>query len=110
MLEGPVIIESTKVQRLEPPPESALAYLQSRYRDPFEDPIIRRRCAIACLPFESPKLQALAVHHAEGGLGQRLDAARKRRDELEEARAEGRVDEFIRPKVIEGEATRVKGF
>jgi len=95
---------------MEPPPESALAYLQSIYRDLLEDPVIRRRCAIACLPFESPKLQALAVHHVGGDLRTRLLEAKKRIDGLDQARAEGRVVEFARKPKIEAVEQRVKGF
>jgi hypothetical protein len=85
VLEG---LRAPKLVRIELPPESALAYLQSLYRDPSVDPIIRRRAAIACLPFESPKLEALAIRHLEGDMGERLDRAIKRTEELNKAGAE----------------------
>ena len=61
----------TQVQRLEPAPENALAYLQAQYRDPTVDPVIRRRCAMACLPFESPKFAVVA--NVGGDFGADLD-------------------------------------
>lgn len=42
-------------------PISALAYLQSIYRDPMESESRRLRAAIEAPPFESPKLSAIAV-------------------------------------------------
>jgi hypothetical protein len=72
------LIENNRLQVLEPQPTNALAYLQALYRDPSVDPIVRRRCAIACLPFEVPKLAAYA--HIEGGdLKERLERASAQR-------------------------------
>jgi hypothetical protein len=38
----------------------AKSYLQSIYRNPMEETGVRMRAAIECLPFEKPKLTAIA--------------------------------------------------
>src|SRR5262249_16153013 len=45
----------------EPKTISALKYLQSIYRNPMEPTGVRIRAAIESLPYENPKLSAVAV-------------------------------------------------
>jgi len=50
-------------------PESeirALEYLQSIYRDPMEATPARMRAAIESLPYENPKVSAIAISHMNG--------------------------------------------
>jgi hypothetical protein len=69
---------------------TALALLQRTYRDPLEEPSIRRKCAIAALPYESPRYEAIAIADLRGGSGERLAQARERVAELDaRAFAEG---------------------
>ena len=44
----------------------ALAYLQSIYRNPMEAKPARMRAAIESLPYENPKLSAVAHGHFDG--------------------------------------------
>lgn len=98
--EKPLVLPKTK---------TALGLLQAIYQDEEMPLPVRLRCAMAALPFESPKL--VAVANVNGGdFGERLEKARERTVGLLEARAKGldAVVELVRkPLVIEGEATEV---
>ena len=55
---------------------SALAFLQAIYRDRQAPLAVRLRAAIEALPFEAPKLSAVAVGHMSGeDFASRLDRA-----------------------------------
>jgi hypothetical protein len=62
----------------------------------------RLRAASIVAQYLYPKLQAVAHLHA-GELGDRLDNARKKAKELEQARREGRLIEHIRTSLPEEE-------
>jgi hypothetical protein len=58
---------------------TALEYLQSIYRNPAESDGRRLRAAIEALPYEHPKLSAVAVGHFTGqDFAARLDRAIQR--------------------------------
>lgn len=42
-------------------PEMALEYLQRIYRDPLQPSSVRMRAARECLPYENPRLSAMAI-------------------------------------------------
>jgi hypothetical protein len=59
------------------PDASSLDFLRTVYRDPYQ-PIARRmRAAIAALPFEHPKLSAVASLGPNHGFAARLERALK---------------------------------
>jgi len=43
----------------------SLPYLQSIYRNPMEPTTVRMRAAIECLPYENPKVSAVAISHMD---------------------------------------------
>ena len=53
---------------------SALALLQAVYRDPDVPLNVRIKCAVECLPYETPKLSATALLDPED-FAQRLERA-----------------------------------
>lgn len=60
-------------------PINALVYLQSIYRNPSEPEGRRMRAAIEALPYEVPKLSAMALTTMSGSeFARRLDAAIER--------------------------------
>jgi hypothetical protein len=88
-------------------PKYGQDWLYYRLRHPDTPETTRDKIAMRLLKTEKPDLEAVAIAHTEGGIGTRLDRARERRDEIERARAEGRLEEFARkPKVIEVEPRR----
>jgi hypothetical protein len=44
----------------------ALEFLQGIYNDPKQSTSTRMRAAIECLPFENPKVSAVAISHMDG--------------------------------------------
>ena len=76
-------------ERHEPPETvNSLQYLQRIYRDPTQPHSVRMRAAIEALPFENPRLSAVAVGRLNGDdFASRLDRA---------------VDASNRAKLIEG--------
>jgi hypothetical protein len=58
--------------------QSALEYLQAIYRDPTQSEVKRMRAAALALPYESPRLNAIAHVTDDGTFGERLDRALER--------------------------------
>ena len=63
------------------PEAISLDLLRAVYRDPTQQLSIRIRCAMACLPFETPKLLATAIVN-EGSFAELLDRRLKRMEEM----------------------------
>src|SRR5262245_19964621 len=59
----------------------SLDLLQAVYRDPTQQLSTRIRCAMACLPFETPKLLATAIVN-EGSFAELLDQWLKRIEQM----------------------------
>jgi hypothetical protein len=60
----------------EPEQTNALTYLQSIYRNPMEATSTRIRAAVEALPYENPRLSAIAVGRLTGeDFATRLDQA-----------------------------------
>jgi hypothetical protein len=64
--------------QLRPIEQSALEYLQAIYRDPAQSEVRRMRAAALALPFESPRLNAIAHVTDDGTFGEQLDRALER--------------------------------
>jgi hypothetical protein len=60
------------------PDLDALRYLQLVYRGQIEAEGPRMRAAMACLPFETPKLSVVASIHDPAGFAERLERAIER--------------------------------
>ena len=56
----------------------ALDYLRTVYRDPLQPDSVRIRAAMACLPFETPKLSVVASVNDPTAFAERLEAAIRR--------------------------------
>jgi hypothetical protein len=78
---------------VEDPPATSLEYLRSVYRNPMQPTGIRLRAAIACLPFEHPRLSVIA-NISNANLGDRLERAIARSSE----------SSGFQPRLIEAEA------
>ena len=65
-----------------PEGETSLGLLQTIYRDRRQPLNVRVRCAIEALPFENPKLNAVANTTWEGSFGDLLDKAIERTNGL----------------------------
>lgn len=68
---------------------NALDILQAIYRNPRFPPAMRMRAAIAALPFEAPRLAAIAVTNAESDLGEKLEQALTNAKQVQAQRAGG---------------------
>ena len=78
--------QETGVETLEP--VNALQLLQSVYRNPTVGMTTRMRAAMACLPFETPKL-AVTAQITEQDFATLLDRRLKRLEELKLIEANG---------------------
>jgi len=70
------------------PTATALELLEAVYRNPAQELHTRIRCAMACLPFQSPKLLATAIIQ-EGDFATLLDQRLKRLQEMKLIEANG---------------------
>jgi hypothetical protein len=94
-------IEAQQDKQLElSPTATALDLLEAVYRDPSQELHTRIRCAISCLPFQSPKLLATAIVN-EGSFAELLDRRLKRIEEMKLLEANG-------AKVIDAEPQSVE--
>jgi hypothetical protein len=65
-----------EVEEREPERVSSLEYLQRIYRDPAQPTSARMRAAIESLPYENPKMSAVAVSYLDGNtFAEKLDRA-----------------------------------
>jgi hypothetical protein len=86
-------IEQEVVQAVDPDLD-ALRYLQLVYRGQVQAEGPRMRAAMACLPFEVPKLSVVASIHDPAGFAERLERAIERSG--------------VRPLMIEAKPTEPK--
>jgi hypothetical protein len=89
-------------------PIDALAYLQSIYNNSDLSEHVRVRAASIALPFEKPKLSAMALVHNEGDFAERLDKAIER---AERVRINGNGDGsrlINSPKVIDAKVNEIE--
>jgi len=89
------------------PTATALELLQAVYRSPSQELYTRMRAAMACLPFETPKLLATAIV-SEGNFAELLDRRLKRLEELKLIEANGAKISEAQP--INGEPQRQPHF
>jgi hypothetical protein len=62
--------------KVEPEKGNSLEYLQRIYRDPTQPITVRMRAAIEAMPFETPRVSAVAVGFLHGNdFASRLDRA-----------------------------------
>jgi hypothetical protein len=85
-----IAAQRRSVDELELPPDaSSLDFLQAVYRDARQPMSRRMRAAVACLPFEFPKLAVTAFFgDANGDFAAKLELAAARTAKVIEARAE----------------------
>jgi hypothetical protein len=69
--------QAGEVQR-EVLPQSALAYLQSIYKNPVLPEHVRMRAASLCLPFETPRLAVTGYIKDDAGFAAQLERALSR--------------------------------
>jgi hypothetical protein len=75
-------IEAQKDKQLDlSPTATALDLLEAVYRNPAQELHTRIRCAMACLPFQSPKLLATAIVN-EGSFADLLERRLQRLNEM----------------------------
>jgi hypothetical protein len=80
-----------EVEERQPERVNSLEYLQRIYRDPTQPHSVRMRAAIESLPYENPRMSAVAVGYLDGNtFAERLDRAiaASEKAKLIEARAE----------------------
>jgi len=84
---------------------NSLDLLQAVYRDPTQQLSVRIRCAMACLPFETPKLLATAIIQ-ERDFATLLDQRLKRMAEMKLIEAQPTPDAT---NAVEGKPTNENG-
>jgi hypothetical protein len=81
-------------------PENAHALLKAVYQCPEVPLSVRMRAAMACLPFETPKL-AVTAQVSEGNFAELLDRRLKRLEELKLIDANGAKVIDAKPQPVE---------
>jgi hypothetical protein len=77
-MDGLADLSSVATPKQEPRGETALGLLQAIYRDLAQPLSMRVRCAIEALPYENPKLTAIAVGQFGSSFAAMLDLAIER--------------------------------